>query len=91
MFRTSKYRPEFPGIGFESVETVRDWAVYLAPWYNTEYPKSGARYVICKIAVQAVTGSSLSCVFCLTVDLAQRNLRGVLPFLQLKLKEHQHG
>ena len=91
MFRTSKYRPKFPGIGFESVEAVRDWAVYLAPWYNPEYLNNCIHYVIRKSAVQAVTGSPLSCVFCLTVDLAQRNLGRLFPFLQLKLKEHQHG
>jgi putative transposase len=45
LFRTAKYRPEFPGKGFESLEAARDWAMRFACWYNTEHLHSGIRYV----------------------------------------------
>lgn len=45
LFRTAKYRPEFPASGFESLETARAWAADFVHWYNVEHRHSGIRYV----------------------------------------------
>jgi hypothetical protein len=45
LFRTCKYRPEYPHQGFESLEAAREWALALVRWYNHEHRHSGIRYV----------------------------------------------
>jgi len=45
LFRTAKYRPEFPARGFETLETARQWAAAFVHWYNLEHKHSGIRYV----------------------------------------------
>ena len=45
LFRTAKYRPEFPVSGFESLETARAWAADFVNWYNVDHRHSGIRYV----------------------------------------------
>ena len=45
LFRTAKYRPEFPAKGFETLEAARDWAAAFVYWYNVEHRHSGIRYV----------------------------------------------
>jgi putative transposase len=45
LFRTAKYRPEFPASGFESLETARAWATDFVRWYNLDHKHSGIRYV----------------------------------------------
>ena len=45
LFRTAKYRPEFPATGFEDLETARAWAASFVRWYNVEHRHSGIRYV----------------------------------------------
>jgi transposase InsO family protein len=45
LFRTAKYRPEFPAKGFETLEDARMWAAAFARWYNVEHHHSGIRYV----------------------------------------------
>jgi transposase InsO family protein len=45
LFRTAKYRPEFPSRGFADLEAARDWAVGFVHWYNHEHRHSGIRYV----------------------------------------------
>lgn len=45
LFRTAKYRPEFPAQGFATVEEARDWANRFVHWYNHEHRHSGIRYV----------------------------------------------
>lgn len=45
LFRTAKYRPEFPARGFDSIEAAREWARNFVGWYNTEHRHSGIRYV----------------------------------------------
>lgn len=45
LFRTAKYRPEFPAKGFASLEEARTWAADFAHWYNVEHRHSGIRYV----------------------------------------------
>jgi putative transposase len=45
LFRTAKYRPEFPVKGFVDLETARAWAAGFVHWYNVEHRHSGIRYV----------------------------------------------
>jgi putative transposase len=45
LFRTAKYRPEFPARGFETLEEARQWGAEFVHWYNLEHRHSGIRYV----------------------------------------------
>jgi transposase InsO family protein len=45
LFRTAKYRPEFPATGFEDISAARTWAAGFVQWYNFEHRHSGIRYV----------------------------------------------
>jgi putative transposase len=45
LFRTAKYRPEFPADGFPDLDAAREWATRFVHWYNIEHRHSGIRYV----------------------------------------------
>ena len=45
LFRTAKYRPEFPVKGFETLEAARQWGAAFVHWYNLEHKHNGIRYV----------------------------------------------
>jgi len=45
LFRTVKYRPEYPQGAFESVEAARAWVKWFVGWYNLEHRHSGIRFV----------------------------------------------
>jgi len=45
LFRTAKYRPEFPAKGFADLGEARAWAVGFVRWYNVDHRHSGIRYV----------------------------------------------
>jgi transposase InsO family protein len=45
LFRTAKYRPEFPTKGFTDLAAARDWAHRFVRWYNHDHRHSGIRYV----------------------------------------------
>lgn len=45
LFRTAKYRPEFPATGFASLDSARAWAADFVRWYNHDHRHSGIRYV----------------------------------------------
>jgi len=45
LFKTAKYRPEFPVRGFASLEQARAWGRDFVCWYNFEHRHSGIRYV----------------------------------------------
>jgi putative transposase len=45
LFRTAKYRPEFPASGFPDLSAAREWASRFVHWYNLEHRHSGIRYV----------------------------------------------
>jgi transposase InsO family protein len=45
LFRTAKYRPEFPNKGFVDLAEARYWATNFVRWYNVEHRHSGIRYV----------------------------------------------
>ncbi len=45
LFRTAKYRPEFPAQGFADLDAARAWAAGFVRWYNVDHRHSGIRYV----------------------------------------------
>ena len=45
LFRTAKYRPEFPVKGFADLAQARAWAADFVRWYNFEHRHSAIRYV----------------------------------------------
>ena len=45
LFRTAKYRPEFPARGFATLEAARQWAHRFVHWYNFEHQHSAIGYV----------------------------------------------
>ena len=45
LFRTMKYRPEYPELPFKSLEDARDWADRFVHWYNNEHLHSSISFV----------------------------------------------
>lgn len=45
LFRTAKYRPEFPSDGFADLDAARAWALRFTHWYNFEHKHSGIKHV----------------------------------------------
>ena len=45
LFRTLKYRPEYPGKPFETPESSHDWVAGFVDWYNTEHLHSGINFI----------------------------------------------
>ena len=45
LFRTAKYRPEFPVRGFAELDAAREWAARFVDWYNNVHRHSGIGYV----------------------------------------------
>ena len=45
LFKTAKYRPEFPAHGFADLEAARTWGHDFVRWHNGEHRHSGIRYV----------------------------------------------
>lgn len=46
LFRTAKYRPEFPASGgFKDLQAARQWASAFVRWYNHDHHHSGIRFV----------------------------------------------
>lgn len=45
LFRTMKYRPEYPTKPFGSLEAARKWVEGFVQWYNTEHRHSAIRFV----------------------------------------------
>jgi transposase InsO family protein len=45
LFRTLKYRPEYPAFGFENLEAARGWTHQFVQWYNEIHRHSALRYV----------------------------------------------
>ena len=45
LFRTAKYRPEFPVKGFADLDNARAWAISFVRWYNVDHRHNGIRYV----------------------------------------------
>jgi transposase InsO family protein len=45
LFRTCKYRPEWPRGGFADIDAARAWVRAFVAWYNTEHRHSALRFV----------------------------------------------
>lgn len=45
VFRTCKYRPDYPDRGFATVDDARAWVAAFVAWYNNEHKHSGISYV----------------------------------------------
>jgi putative transposase len=45
LFRTCKYRPDWPSAGFKSLEEARQWVLKFTRWYNYEHKHSKLRFV----------------------------------------------
>jgi len=45
LFRTMKYRPEYPSKPFENIEQAQSWVDGFAFWYNTQHLHSSIRFV----------------------------------------------
>ena len=45
LFRTMKYRPEYPSRPFENIEQAQSWVDEFVIWYNTEHLHSAIRFI----------------------------------------------
>lgn len=45
LFRTVKYRPDYPTGGFNDIEQARAWVARFVRWYNCEHQHSAIRFV----------------------------------------------
>jgi putative transposase len=45
LFRTCKYRPDWPTSGFASKDDAQRWVASFVGWYNTEHRHSAIRFV----------------------------------------------
>lgn len=45
IFRTCKYRPDYPYKGFEDINQAREWVMKFVSWYNHEHRHSGIKFV----------------------------------------------
>ena len=45
LFRTVKYRPDYPRRPFQSAEEACAWVVAFVRWYNDQHRRSGIRFV----------------------------------------------
>ena len=45
LFKTCKYRSNYPQEGFKSIEEAREWVYIFVDWYNTKHYHSGLNFV----------------------------------------------
>lgn len=45
LFRTCKYRPNYPSKLFGSVDEARQWTLAFVQWYNHQHKHSGLKFV----------------------------------------------
>jgi putative transposase len=45
LFRTCKYRPNYPSKPFDSVDKAREWTLQFVQWYNHQHKHSGLKFV----------------------------------------------
>ena len=45
IFRTCKYRPNYPYKGFKTLSESRQWVLQFVTWYNREHRHSGIKFV----------------------------------------------
>jgi putative transposase len=73
VFRTAKYRPEFPRKGFADLPAARQWAGRFVQWYNHEHRHSGIRYVTPAQRHAGQDGHILAARHAVYQDARQRN------------------
>jgi transposase InsO family protein len=73
LFRTAKYRPEFPLKGFVDLNSARQWAARFVHWYNHEHRHSGIRYVTPEQRHAGQDGPVLAARHVVYQDARQRN------------------
>lgn len=78
LFRTAKYRPEFPNKGFADLDTARAWAAHFMHWYNHEHRHSSIRYVSPAQRHAGEDRSILQARHALYVQARERNPRPVV-------------
>lgn len=44
LFRTCKYRPDYPVNGFATIDDARAWVLSFVHWYNTQHKHSGLKF-----------------------------------------------
>ncbi|MFQ5744871.1 MAG: transposase [Acidobacteriota bacterium] len=44
LFRTCKYRPDYPVNGFANIDEAREWVLSFSHWYNTVHKHSGLKF-----------------------------------------------
>ncbi len=44
LFRTCKYRPDYPVNGFNTIDDARAWVLSFSHWYNTQHKHSGLKF-----------------------------------------------
>jgi transposase InsO family protein len=55
LFRTCKYRPDYPVNGFHTIDEARAWVLSFTHWYNTQHKHSGLKFTT---PVQRHTGEA---------------------------------
>lgn len=45
LFRTAKYRPQYPQQAFQSIEQARRWVIWFVDWYNNQHRHSAIKFV----------------------------------------------
>lgn len=45
LFKTLKFRPDFPAKGFQALEEARHWVLQFTQWYNSKHRHSALNYV----------------------------------------------
>lgn len=45
LFRTCKYRPNYPSKPFDSIDEARKWTLAFVQWYNHQHKHSGLKFV----------------------------------------------
>ncbi|UTV26398.1 IS3 family transposase [Photobacterium atrarenae] len=45
LFRTTKYRPDYPAHGFKDLAATREWMLNFVNWYNNEHRHSAIKFV----------------------------------------------
>ena len=45
MFKTLKYRPEYPSLPFKTLADAREWVAGFVAWYNPEHLHSAIKFV----------------------------------------------
>ena len=73
VFRTAKYRPEFPLKGFADLDAARQWAMRFVQWYNHEHRHSAIRYVTPAQPHAGQDGPMLAARHAVYQDARQRN------------------